>query len=211
MSIKPVLCCLSLVAACLIVFSTPVATATEYTPVAHSDLQVIYEDGMSAWPSSGQPYPILLVGVVINNPEDMLDYTTYATGLDCVEWQTYIQALPTGTYGTEETGYYTVTTNSSGEEDYGGTAMYMRATKPWPPFDVIYSESQWFSELQNMITNAETLQYGDIVVVKAGAPGKFYNGKYNVNELNSSAPENNFIITVLGNTTPPLARLRLPI
>lgn len=194
---KSVVLHLSTVAVCFIFLSSP---ATAYTPVTHSEYQVVNDDGTAAWPASGLPYPIQLVGVVINNPEDMSDYTDYSP--DSVWWQTYIQALPAGVYGDQ--------TVAAG--DYGGTALYMRVNKPWDPGAPSYSETEWAAEMDRLnypidySTGSQVttpLRYGDVILVQANAPGLFFRGKYNVNEQHDVDPSKDFYITILQRDTTP--------
>ena len=41
------------------------------------------------------------------------------------------------------------------------------------------------------------LQYGDVVLVQANAPGLFYNGKYNINMQHNTSPDYDFSVTIL--------------
>ena len=186
---------------CFFLFYSQVAADT-YTYTKHSDYQAVNALGAGTWPGEGNElYYVALVGVVINNPEDMHDYTDYSVPTD-VWWQTFIQAqtLPESIYG----GY----TISS--DDFGGTALYMRSTNPKSGavlYELNGEEGGWIDELDGrdgdgMLTNAATLQYGDIVVVEAKAPGMFYCGKYNINEKHDNDPAMDFTVTVVGHTDP---------
>ena len=54
------------------------------------------------------------------------------------------------------------------------------------------------------------LQYGDVVLVQANAPGLFYEGKFNINTRTQHDPANDFSITILQRgTTPPVADISL--
>ncbi len=193
---KSVLFQLSVLLACLSFLVSPAVADVTYTQINHRELQAVFDDGSTAWPGEGQePYPVTILGVVINNPEDMSDYTNYSP---YVWWQTYIQSLPPGQYGE-----YTVAPG-----DYGGTALYIRAALPWEdPPRTLYDADQWADELDRLIANADTLHYGDVVAVRALAPGMFYNGKFNVNEKHLSDPAYDFTVTVIGQTTPEVATL----
>ncbi len=141
-----------------------------------SEFLAIDGEGNSAY--SGEA-PVVLTGVVINNPYDMLDGTT--------QWQVFIQSL-----------------NLS---DYGGAALYMGKIRPWNG-TTIYEEGPWADELERLMysgTDGLALGYGDVITVTANAPGQFYNGKYNINEKHSSATANDFTITVLQRGTMPKA------
>ncbi|NLF08731.1 MAG: PEP-CTERM sorting domain-containing protein [Pirellulaceae bacterium] len=177
---------LSIPLVCLLVIVSPAAADISYTPTLHSELQAVWDDGTTAW--SGGPN-ISLIGVIINDAADMSDYSTYSP---YVWWQTYIQAAPAGEYGG-----YTVAPG-----DYGGAALYMRAAIPWgsSPY-TIYDATEWATELDR-VTNGYSLQYGDVVLVEAQAPGMFYNGKFNINEQHNAEPAKDFNITVIGRVAP---------
>ena len=157
--------------------------ASAYTPATHAELQAVVDDplalGTSLWASihsTETPYPISMVGVVINNPADMLNYTTAGTES---AWQTFFQALPAGTYGS---GAGTISVASG---DFGGSAMYMVHSFTYGT-PAIYSDETWLSEMERLnncsgTTTGEPLRYGDVVLVTANAPGLFYNGKFNIN------------------------------
>ncbi len=164
------------------------ASAASYEYTTFAALEAVNDDGTSNYSGSGS---ISLIGVIINNPLDMLDGVK--------QWQTYVQALPAGTYG----GY----TVASG--DYGGAAMYMAN---WGNY---YNSStvEWSTEL-NRLTSNGALKYGDVVRVTAGYPGETYNGKFNINEgmhaggaVADTARDYN--IEILGNTTPTAANITL--
>lgn len=167
------------------------AEAQSYTWMTHAALQVVNpDDGSNAWPGTSQAPPIQMIGVVINNPWDMLDFSVDAAK---PQWQTYIQAAQAGTYG----GY----TVQAG--DFGGTALYMGMYRPWgkPPASIIYDSAAWTAEMERLNGAAgageAVLQQGDVILVQASAPGLFYNGKYNINEQHSGDTSKDFSITVL--------------
>jgi hypothetical protein len=180
-----------------------VAHAISYTPVTNAQLQAVNSDGSNAWPVGVQPYPVSLIGVVINNPADMLDYSNTAAA---PQWQVFMEALPGGTYGGQ--------TVAAG--DFGGTALYMMKTVPWDPTQA-YTDAAWTSEmtrlnypLYNGTVATTPLQYGDVIMVQANAPGLFYDGKFNINTQHTVDPANDFNITILQRgTTPAVASITL--
>ncbi len=191
---KSVFIHLSTVAACFIFLASPaIANEITYTPIRHSDYQAVYDDGTAAWPGedasgNGLPeYSIMLFGVVINNPADMLDYKVSASS---PKWQVFIQA-------TEEAVAF---------GDFGGTALYMMRDN-WGNGSEYYTDTKWGKELERI--NGFTLQYGDLVRVDARAPGMNYKGKYNVNEKHKKSPDYDFEITVIGSSTPKAASITL--
>ncbi len=153
-----------------------------FTPTLHMELQaVLYGpddvQGASDWPAGGgEPYPIQLTGVVINNPWDMLDYDNTAVQ---PQWQIFVQAAAAG--------------------DYGGTAAYMRKYIPWDK-DQNYTDEEWSAEMARLNHPdgvSDPLQRGDRITINARAPGMPYNGKYNVNKKHLKDEKYNFDIEIL--------------
>lgn len=160
-----------------------------YTPTRHSQYQAVYDDGTSAWPSSGPKYPVEMIGVVIHNPWDMLDwnmgnYSSSATP----QWQVFFQAVAQST---------TI--------DWGGTAMYMRRFHPGSGTN-LYPGTAWNDEMDRLnypvyeLTGervTDPLRQGDLIRVQANAPGMAFNGKNNINTQHSSDPAKQFSITII--------------
>jgi hypothetical protein len=154
-----------------------------FTPTLHSSLQAVTANGSSAWPGP-QGADISLIGVVINNPWDMLNYSDSASS---PQWQVYIQAID--------------------GSDFGGTALYMRKYSYMGP-SYNYDSLGWYQEMDRLNHPngvGAPLQRGDVIRVDARAPGQFYGGKYNINEMHSNDPNNNFDITVLQRGVTPVA------
>lgn len=152
---------------------------------AHGQLQGVQANGDPAF--SGDSFPIKLVGVILNNPADMLDgtpdfiawaggSTAFALG---AQWQMFIQSVDPA--------------------DQGGTAMYMAQNYgnfPWvADSSASYSNEQWLSELSRL-TLGGSLEVGDLVEIRARV-GLPFGGKYNVNEAHSNDPDNDFEIVLL--------------
>jgi hypothetical protein len=170
--------------------SLSAADAVAYTMVTNSQLQAVNSDGSNAWPGGVQPYPVSLIGVVVNNPSDMLDYGNSASS---PQWQVLMEALPGGVYGGQTVA----------PSDYGGTALYMTKSVPWDPSQT-YTIAQWTDEmnrlnypLYNGVPVTTPLRYGDVIEVQANVAGLFYAGKFNINEQHSIDPANDFSITIL--------------
>ena len=70
-------------------------------------------------------YPVEMIGVVINNPWQMLNYETDASP----QWQVFFQAVD--------------------PNDFGGTAMYMRRYHPMTGAD-LFAGTQWNEEMQRL-------------------------------------------------------------
>ncbi len=186
-----------------------------YTPTKHSEYQMVNSDGTSAWPPGGlQPYPVEMIGLVINNPWDMLYYNlTGSPSLpypphppappnDVPQWQVFFQAVdPYDFPGViPNPGPYA--------NDFGGTAMYMRKNHPWNP-NIYYTDDEWISEMQRLnypnyqgSPVTEPLRRGDLIKVEAKAPGLFFRGKRNINEQHQVDPAYDFYITILARDVP---------
>jgi len=170
--------------------------------VTHSQLQSLYyytstttggtttTGYKSKWSVNNGNTPLQLVGVVINNPVDMLDYSLSSTSPNGPQWQTYIQALPGGTYGGQAVS----------DGDFGGAALYMMKNG----YNSAYDEAGWESEMTRInnpymsdgVTQV-SLTTGDVISVQANAPGMYYKGKFNINEKHWAESAYDFTITVL--------------
>lgn len=146
--------------------------------VTHTELQAVDSMGVSTWTSTD---PFTITGVILNNPEDMLDstYVTDPVGMGA-QWQIFIQ----GTGG-----------------DHCGTALWMgqnySCLGSWNPYS--YDESTWSSEMQRLNYydqhNFLKFRQGDLVTVTVNKT-KFYGGKRNINEAHSTEEANNFYLTL---------------
>lgn len=147
------------------------AARADFAPTLHKQLQAVNPAGAGTF----QGDDISVVGVVINNPWDMLNASTSATR---PQWQVFIQSIS--------------------PLDFGGTALYMG--KVHPNGTPIYDTLGWYQEMDRVNHPNGTpapLQRGDVIRVNAGAPGLFYNGKFNVNEKHSNLVGNDFTIEIL--------------
>jgi len=150
----------------------------------HTNLQAVTELGTSAWSNS---HPFTLRGVILNNPEEMMDFEwdpeAETLNRKGAEWQIFVQA---------------VTTN-----DRGGTALWMgqnySSVGPWIPEGNLYSEPEWSNEMFRLNYDTNTLHHfraGDLVEVTANQ-SLFYGGKRNVNEAHRTNEANNFHIALV--------------
>lgn len=151
------------------------------TEVTHAELQAVTTNGTSAWPNT---FPFTIRGVVLNNPEEMLDSTydpdATAEGRKGGEYQIFIQA-----------------TDST---DRGGTALWMAQNYNaigWVPAGNDYG-TDWTNEMNRVMadTNGRAFRKGDWVEVTA-RKALFFNGKVNINEGHRIAPEFNFDIALV--------------
>ena len=156
-----------------------------FAPTLHSELQAVFDDGTSAW--SGQSGDnVSLIGIVINNPWDMLNYRGSAAQ---PQWQVFIQSVA--------------------PNDFGGTALYMRKNIPWNSSQN-YDALGWYEEMERVNypgSATAPLQRGDLIRVDARAPGLFFAGKFNINEQHSKDAANNFDLTILERGLTPQASL----
>jgi hypothetical protein len=150
----------------------------------HEDYNAVNASGGSSFPL-GDSVPLRLQGIVLNNPEDMLDQTAiwpnpipFNLG---AQWQVFVQPIDSS--------------------DYGGTAVFMAqhygnvppnldfsTTPPTPDPTESYTNEEWAAEMDrvNYDRTVTTHQFraGDLVEIHAQA-GRFYGGKLNVNEDHS--------------------------
>jgi len=160
----------------------------------HANLQAVTANGTSAWtPPSAAPFapPVVLRGVILNNPEDMLDPTPnflpWNGGANQFrmggEWQIFFQATEPG--------------------DRGGTACWMgqnygnRPDKRSEEFS--YTNAAWVAEILRLEHDAQTgrrFRAGDLVDITA-RQSLFFGGKRNLNEGHSIEPQYDFQISLV--------------
>ncbi|MFP4107048.1 MAG: PEP-CTERM sorting domain-containing protein [Phycisphaerae bacterium] len=177
---------LARVASVVLVGSLLVIASSASAETKHRDLQAVDEDGVSTWSGS---HPFTVTGVILNNPEDMLDPTFDPTasptdtdnGRMGGEWQLFIQGVG---------------------DDRGGTALWMgqnyNSLGPWIPAGNSYNETDWTSEMTrvNYDATGRRFRQGDLVEVTANK-SLFYGGKRNVNESHRTTRDNNFSISLV--------------
>ncbi|MGQ9661123.1 MAG: hypothetical protein ACUVWX_02155 [Kiritimatiellia bacterium] len=158
--------------------------ATAQPLETHTNLQSVTATGTSAWQGS---HPFKLRGVILNNPEEMLD-STWDAGAESggrmgAQWQVFFQAVASG--------------------DRGGTACWMgqnyNSIGPWIPPGNFYSEQEWSNEMYRVNhdpTTGHKFRKGDLVEVTART-SLFYGGKRNINESHRTTPSNDFSIVLL--------------
>jgi hypothetical protein len=168
--------------------AVPVAVAEELPWETHANLQAVNEQGLSAWTGS---LPFRLQGVLLNNPEEMLDSTPgfvpwndgEGAGQMGGQWQVFFQAID--------------------PLDRGGTACWMGQNYGNLPFvrgsEFSYTDEAWLAELDRVNHDPEhrhRFRRGDLVEVTAQR-SLFYGGKRNINEAHSIEPEARFTIRLL--------------
>lgn len=172
---------------------------------AFSEMQSLKTDGGYPQPDFAIPthgeneYPgYKLLGIVLNNPGDMLDSTSnYIPSAEGTQWkmggqwQVFVQ-----------------TTDPA--NDFGGAALYIGqnyGNGPHHPFNgsgltyaqataYSYDKDAWEAEVARLSLDG-TLKAGDIIEVRVRA-GLFYKGKFNVNEQHFNDSYYDFDIVKIG-------------
>jgi len=174
------------VASAIALLSLPL-WANAAVAVTHSELQAVDSSGAGTNPYVGTMTQVVLEGVVLNNPADMLDTSAGAPGGMGGQWQIFVQGLG---------------------DDLAGTALWMGqnyGTLPGKdPILDSYSDSAWLAEMDRLNDLAgHVLQMGDIIRITGYA--MFRGGKTMINERHSIAPAMDFSIEYLGQTLPALS------
>jgi hypothetical protein len=142
--------------------------------VTHWELQAVDDDGEGTYDDTDK---VIIIGIVLNNPEEMLDPTPGAPVYLGGQWQIYIQ----------------------GEgDDHAGTAVYLGQYYARVGGSGNYSDEQLLSELCRVNhdpNTSYTFAAGDRVKVTGWY--KFYNGKINVNEQHQVEPMFDFEVELL--------------
>jgi hypothetical protein len=144
--------------------------------VSHSQFQAVNSSGEQTYTATQK---VILEGIALHNPADMLDPTPDDTITELFnlggQWQLFFQ----------------------GEgEDHAGTAVYLAQlydNLPWIMPGGGYSNAQFMAELARL--NAAQFSIGDRIRVT----GYFlsYKGKMNINEQHNNQPDHDFTIEVL--------------
>lgn len=190
-------CLLAGLLAGLLVGYTPPAHPQDYF-TKHSVFQAVGDDGKSSYTFIA---PEKLRGVVLNNPEDMLDPAAGAPGFMGGQWQVFLQAvdLEAGQWDPGDPA------NRDTGADFGGTALWMgqyvgkiRGDHPL----LSYTDQEWDAEMLRVNYPPDgnpadlRLRAGDLVEVLARG-SLWYNGKQNVNEEHWKTPSFDFDLTIV--------------
>jgi len=131
--------------------------------VTHQQLQAVDSDGVGTYSATDK---VTVTGIILNNPEEMLDPTPSSTGMGG-QYQFYVQ----------------------GEgSDHAGTAVYMAQRYVYMGGGY-YTDEQWSTELWRMnhdTNTGYTFQAGDRVRITGWY--MFHNGKMNINEKHKTDP-----------------------
>ncbi|MBK9121440.1 MAG: hypothetical protein IPM18_17815 [Phycisphaerales bacterium] len=150
----------------------------------HAEYQAVTVGGAPLYDGG---WPVRLRGIVLNDPADWLEpapaYNEIPFDLGG-QWEIFVQAAEPG--------------------DFGGTAAWIGQCYGNLPFlgdpFFSYSDTEWLGEMDrlNFPNGAGTppLRAGDLVELRA-RKGSSFQGKTNVNENHSKAPENDFDVVIL--------------
>jgi hypothetical protein len=135
--------------------------------VTHWQLQAVTADGVGTYNPYDNTDKVIITGIALNNPEEMLDPTPSTVGIGG-QWQIYIQ----------------------GEgDDHAGTAVFLAQNYSVAGGSGNYTDEQLLSELclvNHDPNTGYTFAAGDRVRVTGWY--KFYKGKLNVNEKHQTDP-----------------------
>ncbi|MBX7074613.1 MAG: hypothetical protein K1X71_15830 [Pirellulales bacterium] len=175
------------------------ADEIDWASLPYTDIQTMQAVNGAGGPAfSGGAFPLKVRGVILNNPEDMLDSSVPhpAGPFDLgAMWQMFVQ---------------TVDVNNT--SDFGGVALFMGQKYgnvppnltfpggvPTPDPSAHYDDATWLSEVDRVNhSGTHLLRAGDLIEVRARA-GLFFGGKFNINEDHQTDPDFNFEIVHLGN------------
>lgn len=163
----------------------PPASAAEET---HANLQAVTSSGTSAWNGT---FPITLRGVLLCDPEEMLDATP-----NFLSWESGANAGRMG-------GEWQIVFQAAAPGDRGGTTCWIgqNYANRVPPHDdsFSYSNPAWVAEVCRLSHDPNTgrkFRAGDLVEITA-RQALFFGGKRNLNEGHSVDPSANFEIALV--------------
>ena len=154
-----------------------------------TNLEAVDANGVSTWNGS---FPIVLTGVLLTDPSEMLDatpdYLPWDDGANIYnlggQWQVFVQVVTNGDRGGVECWM---------AQDYGNL--------PWEPHDGSdsYTDDAWTAEV-NRVSHDQATGYafhkGDLVTITANG-SLFYGGMQNINEEHSTDPAYDFTISLV--------------
>ena len=149
--------------------------------MTHWELQSVNSTGYTAWVESPTSFPFAIRGVIVNDPEEMLDYSynpdATASNLMGGQFQVFFQ----GTGG-----------------DRGGTALWMAQNYQAMGMAGQDYGSEWTNEMRRVQydANGRKFRKGDLIEVTA-RKALFRGGKRNVNEGHRIAASNDFDVVLV--------------
>lgn len=159
-----------------LVFAGAVKAGPAVAKVTHSQLQAVNDSGEQTYNATDK---VILEGILLHNPADMLDPTPNDTITETFniggQWQFFFQ----------------------GEgDDHAGTSVWLGQlynNLPWVPPDVDYSNEEFIAELNRL--NAAQFSPGDRIRVSGYYLS--YQGNLNINEQHNKNPDHDFTIELL--------------
>ena len=153
-----------------------------------SNLEAVDASGVSTW-SGG--FPVTLVGVLLTDPDEMLDSTP-----NFVDWNDGAGIFQLG-------GQWQVFVQAISSADRGGVECWMGqnyGNLPWlHNSNLSYTNEAWSAEVNRVSHDPSTghaFHKGDLVTVTANG-SLFYGGMQNVNEEHSIDPALDFTISLV--------------
>jgi hypothetical protein len=154
-----------------------------------SNLEAVDANGVSTWTGS---FPITLVGVLLTDPNEMLDATP-----DYLPWNSGANAYNLG-------GQWQVFVQALGGSDRGGVECWMAqdyGNLPWEPHDGsdICDNSAWTANVNRVSHDPATgyvFHKGDLVMITANG-SLFYGGMQNINEEHTTGTNYQFTISLV--------------
>ncbi len=149
--------------------------------ITHTNLQSVTSTGTTAWV---EVLPFKIQGVIVNDPEEMLDYTynpdATASNLMGGQFQVFFQAVDAG--------------------DRGGTALWMAQNYQvmGPGYAGEDYGTEWTNEMRRVQydTNGRKFRKGDWIEVTA-RKALFRGGKLNINERHRITLSNDFDVALV--------------
>ena len=159
-----------------LVLGTIVKAAPTVADVTHSEFQAVDAGGEHVYSTTDK---VILEGILLHNPADMLDPTPDDTITDTFnisgQWQIFFQGEA---------------------DDHAGTAVWLGQlynNLPWVAPDGGYTNQEFVAELSRL--NAASFSPGDRIRVTGYYLS--YNGKLNINEQHNKNPDHDFTIELL--------------
>lgn len=150
------------------------------TYTLHRDYQAVDADGNGTFLTTG---PVKMRGVITNWSQTMLKGDAGSDPFMGGQWQIGVQVVDA--------------------DDFGGTVLWMgqnvgKIHGGHPATS--YTDAEWRAEVDRVSHDPVTgrlFRPGDLVEIRARAPGLFHNGKTNVNEQHVDLPEADFDVVLL--------------
>jgi len=154
-----------------------------------SNLEAVDANGVSIWNGS---FPITLVGVLLTDPNEMLDSTP-----NFLPWNSGANAFNLG-------GQWQVFVQALGGSDRGGVECWMAqnyGNLPWEPHDGSdsYDNGDWTANVNRVSHDSATgyvFHKGDLVMITANG-SLFYGGMQNINEEHTTGTNYQFTISLV--------------